>query len=202
MYFRQIHKGKGYFGALRYCSVRGDVDNEVSLEWDQVDQEDLQESIGNLITLHSLSYLKRGKYLKKFADKIRVNAIKVSGQWWEIHDMPRKFVDLPTIPHLHGVQKITKNDFELLFDQIELYDQGMEGSTLLFDTNSGQLEISLGSIPQDIKFVCVHKRVDKIGPKCAGLNAECSDRGFCYNGLCGCTNGYLGNACETNIPRS
>ena len=173
---------------MRYCNVRGNV---VQIE---VNQENLQESVGNLVTLHSLSYLKRGKYLKKFTNKIRVNAIKINAKWWEIHDMPEKIVELPQIPHLHGTQELTLKDFDLLLDQGNLYQQGTEGSILVFDTQTGKLEVESD---QDFKFVCVHKRIDRIGPKCAGMVAECSDRGFCYNGVCGCTNGYQGHACDT-----
>lgn len=195
--FRQIHKAKGYFGALRYCSVRGNVvQNDVSLEWNEVNQENLQESLGNLVTLHSLSYLKRGKYLKKFTDKIQVNAIKINDKWWEIHHIPKNFVELPQIPQLHGTQELTLKDFDLLLDQANLYQQGSEGSILVFDTQTGKVEIDSD---QDFKFVCVHKRIDRIGPKCAGWVAECNDRGFCYNGACGCTKGYLGHACDTYI---
>ena len=154
---------------MRYCSVRGQhgqIHNDVSLEWNEVSQEDLLESVGNLVTIHSLAYLKRGHHLENFAAKIRVNAIKVGDKWWEIHDMPRAHVDLTEIPHLHGAQEITPFDFAILFDQGHLYYQGMDGSTLFFYPKIGKLVIEedteLG-IDKDFRFVCVHKRTDKIG---------------------------------------
>ena len=40
-----------------------------------------------------------------------------------------------------------------------------------------------------------------LGPKCPGNAAECHDRGFCYNGVCFCTDGYAGVSCgELLLP--
>ena len=168
--------------------------------------------------MHSLAYLKRGHHLEDFAAKIRVNAIKINGKWWEIHDMPRAHIDLTEIPHLQGAQEIKPFDFATLFDQEELYSKGMDGSTLFFYPQIGKLVIEEDSelaIDKDFRFVCVHKRTDKIGknqcisifqliadfqilgPKCPGDTAECHDRGFCYNGVCFCTDGYAGESCES-----
>ena len=154
------------------------------------------EDISLLLTLSKIPEFRRDHGdIREIESKVLINAIKYKEKWYEILKVPDHGFSIKTLirNEMHYMQEIIKGDFKALGFNESIYYEGKNYDTLLFDPRDGDLRIARNHHHFD--YVCLHKRVNKPGDKCAGTLAECNNRGTCFEGKCYCLDGYINDPC-------
>ena len=184
---RYVEDNENLEGALKKCKHMEDF-SEIYKHYN--------EDISLLLTLSKIPEFHRDHGdIREIESKVLINAIKYKEKWYEILKVPDHGFSIKTLirNEMHYMQEIIKGDFKALGFNESIYYEGKNYDTLLFDPRDGDLRIARNHHHFD--YVCLHKRINKPGEKCAGTLAECNNRGTCFEGKCYCLNGYINDPC-------
>ena len=154
------------------------------------------EDISLLLTLSKIPEFHRDHGdIREIESKVLINAIKYKEKWYEILKVPDHGFSIKTLirNEMHYMQEIIKGDFKALGFNESIYYEGKNYDTLLYDPEDNDLRVVRNYYHFD--YVCIRKRINKPGNKCAGTLAECNNRGTCFEGRCYCLNGYINDPC-------
>ena len=137
----------GFFSALRECHDMRD--REANIKQELIEDESL------LLTLNKLFLMKRdgnepGDYFQR---KIRLNAYKTSGQWYEIRSVPEDHFSSEYFSIQNHSLKITAADFARM-GFADLSDAGNDGDTLIYDPMCDNFMTA--PVDYDYRYVCSH----------------------------------------------
>ena len=124
--------------------------------------QDFTEDESLLLTLNKLFLMKRDGHEPKdyFHHKIRINAYKTRGMWFELHKVPDEHISAEYFSVSDYSLKVTPEDFERMgFPDFTM--TGEDGDTLIYDPMGDSFMTA--PIHYDYHYVCSHKMESKPG---------------------------------------
>ena len=179
---RYVEDNEIFEGALKKCKHMEDLSG--------IDKY-YNEDISLLLTLSKIpEFHREHDDITEIERKVLINAIKYKEKWYEVLKVPAHGFSIKSLirNEMQYMQEIIKRDFKALG-----FNEGKNYDTLLYDPKDNALRLVKNYYHFD--YVCIHKRINKPGNKCAGTLAECNNRGTCFEGKCYCLNGYINDPC-------
>lgn len=164
-------------------------------------RQSFNEDISLLLTVGKLYEFVRDPHdpdpSQFFHHTVRLNAVRLEGQWYEIQKLPSGHFRYSDITELvNQVQILSPDDvFGFGYEEVVLDPTAEDGDGLIF--NPHEWKIKIADVDFEFPFVCSHKREHAQGEVCPGQVSECNGKGTCVFGECYCIPGYGYGVCDS-----